>query len=303
MNKTLILAIKGNSLDDGPGIRTVVFFKGCPLNCVWCHNPESKRAVVELSWDQNECIGCLTCTTVCHVNAISKNNTFFINRDTCTLCFQCVEVCPSGAMAGVGKYMDVNGVVNEIIKDKPFFDTSGGGVTLSGGEPTVYMQFASELLKALKKIKIHTLIETGGYFNWDEFEANIAPYCDMVYYDIKLIDDDEHKKYCGVSNAKILQNFKNLVELSQKNTIQLMPRIPLVPEITATKHNIEGIAQFLSECGVNHVQLLRYNPLWPEKCKKIGISPELIDKKLTQWMSAEEYEQCRQVACKNGMQM
>ena len=119
MNKALILAIKGNSLDDGPGIRTVVFFKGCPLNCVWCHNPESKRAVVELSWDQNECIGCLTCKTVCHVNAISKNNTFFINRDTCTLCFQCVEVCPSGAMAGVGKYMDVNGVVNEIIKDKP----------------------------------------------------------------------------------------------------------------------------------------------------------------------------------------
>jgi len=302
MNKALILDIKGNSLDDGPGIRTVVFFKGCPLNCVWCHNPESKRATPELSWDGRECIGCYSCKNVCALNAIIPGSTHFINRAVCNLCFACVDVCPSGAMSKVGKLMAVEDIIQTIIKDKPFFDTSGGGVTLSGGEPTVYMQFASELLKALKKIKIHTLIETGGYFNGDEFEANIVPYCDMVYYDIKLIEDFKHKKYCGVSNAKILQNFKKLVELSQKNAIQVMPRIPLVPGITATKHNIEGIAHFLRECGVNRVQLLRYNPLWPEKCFKIGSNGN-IDKALTQWMPQKDYEFYAKILVKNTIQL
>lgn len=300
-DRALILEIKGNSLDDGPGIRTVVFFKGCPLNCVWCHNPESKKASIELSWDSKECIGCYSCKNVCALNAIIPGSTHFINRAVCNLCFACVDVCPSGAMSKVGKLMAVEDIIQTIIKDKPFFDTSGGGVTLSGGEPTVYMQFASELLKALKKIKIHTLIETGGYFNWDEFEANIVPYCDMVYYDIKLINDDEHKKYCGVSNKRILENFKKLVGYSRKKGLKIVPRIPLVPGITATEHNLKGISAFLRECGVTTVELLRYNPLWPEKSRKIGMH-EPIDKMLTQWMSAEEYEACKQMIIKNGFQ-
>ncbi len=128
--RDLILEIKGNSLDDGPGIRTVVFFKGCPLNCVWCHNPESKKKAIELSWDSKECIGCKSCIEVCRANAISVKNPYYIDRSKCTLCFECVDVCPSGALSRVGKYMTVNEIMKEILKDKPFFITSGGGVTL-----------------------------------------------------------------------------------------------------------------------------------------------------------------------------
>jgi len=292
--KTLILEIKGNSLDDGPGIRTVVFFKGCPLNCVWCHNPESKKAVIELSWDKKECIACLSCAKVCPEHAIDLKNQNFVDRKKCTLCFRCVDVCPSGAMSTVGKLMTVEDVMQLVLKDKPFFDTSGGGVTLSGGEPLMNIVFASELLLQCKHNNIHTLVETSGYFNWDEFETCIAPYCNTVYYDVKLIDEEDHKKYCGVSNAKILSNFKKLVYLSQNIGIQVVPRIPLVPGITATEKNLTGIAEFVYGCGVNSIELLRYNPLWPEKCMKIGISGT-IDKAFTQWMSHEEYERCKEL--------
>lgn len=292
--KTLILEIKGNSLDDGPGIRTVVFFKGCPLNCVWCHNPESKKAVIELSWDKKECIACLSCAKVCPEHAIDLKNQNFVDRKKCSLCFNCVDVCPSGAMSTVGRLMTVEDVMQLVLKDKPFFDTSGGGVTLSGGEPLMNIAFASELLQQCKRHNIHTLVETSGYFNWDEFETCIAPYCNTVYYDIKLIGEEDHKKYCGVSNTKILKNFKKLIQLSKNIDIQVVPRIPLVPGITATEKNLTGIAEFVHDCGVDTVELLRYNPLWPEKCMKIGINAT-IDKALTQWMTHEEYERCKQI--------
>ncbi len=295
--KTLILEIKGNSLDDGPGIRTVVFFKGCPLNCVWCHNPESKKAAIELSWDKNECIACLSCAKVCPEHAIDVHNQNFVDRKKCTLCFGCVDVCPSGAMSTVGKLLTVEDIMQHVLKDKPFFDTSGGGVTLSGGEPLMKIPFASELLKQCKNNAIHTLVETSGYFNWDEFETCIAPYCDTVYYDIKLIDEEDHKKYCGVSNTKIISNFKKLIQLSQSMGIQVVVRTPLVPGITATEKNLTGIAQFLHQHGVDTVELLRYNPLWPEKCMKIG-SDAKIDEALTRWMTHEEYEQCKKFVSK-----
>jgi len=292
--KTLILEIKGNSLDDGPGIRTVVFFKGCPLNCVWCHNPESKKAVIELSWDKKECIACLSCAKVCPEHAIDLKYQNFVDRKKCTLCFKCVDVCPSGAMSTVGKPMTIDDIMQHVLKDKPFYDTSGGGVTLSGGEPLLNIPFVSELLKQCNNNAIHTLIETSGYFNWNEFESCIAPYCNTVYYDIKLIDEEKHKTYCGVSNTKILSNFKKLIHLSQSMGIHVVPRIPLVPGITATEQNLTGIAKFLHDCGVDNVELLRYNPLWPEKCMKIGNNAK-VDEALTRWMPHEEYERCKKL--------
>ena len=292
--KTLILEIKGNSLDDGPGIRTVVFFKGCPLNCVWCHNPESKKAVIELSWDKKECIACLSCAKVCPEHAIDLKYQNFVDRKKCTLCFKCVDVCPSGAMSTVGKPMTIDDIMQHVLKDKPFYDTSGGGVTLSGGEPLLNIPFVSELLKQCNNNAIHTLIETSGYFNWNEFESCIAPYCNTVYYDIKLIDEEKHKTYCGVSNTKILSNFKKLIQLSQSMGIQIVPRIPLVPGITATEQNLTGIAKFLHDCGVDNVELLWYNPLWPEKCMKIGNNAK-VDEALTRWMPHEEYERCKKL--------
>jgi len=267
----LILEIKSNSLDDGPGIRSVVFYKGCPLACVWCHNPESRKAVPEISFDARACIGCGACRDICPQDALSRDNRFYIDRDKCDLCFACVDVCPSGALDRVGRPMSVAEILEKVLPDKPFFDTSGGGVTLSGGEPTLYPQFTSELLMGLKALGIHTLLETCGHFDPDTFMALLYPHIDMIYFDIKLMDSAAHKTYCGLPNERILNNFKLLTKAAQRDGKTLLPRTPLIPGITDTENNIRSIAEFLKGQGVGQAALLSYHPLWHEKCDKIGV--------------------------------
>jgi pyruvate formate lyase activating enzyme len=266
----LILDIKGNSLDDGPGIRSVIFFKGCPLSCVWCHNPESKKSGLEISFDGNECVACDTCINLCTKGALSRGNPFFIDRGRCDLCFLCVDNCPSGALSQVGKEMSVDEITTTVKSDIPFFKTSGGGVTLSGGEPTLFMDFLSELLQGLKVEGIQALLETCGLFKLDVFAEKILPFLDIIYYDIKLIDSKRHRLYCGVSNDSILENFTKLNKMSAKGEFVILPRTPLIPGITATPENLSGIADFLHSQGVHKTQLMAYNPLWLEKNKKIG---------------------------------
>ena len=291
--KPLILDIKGNSLDDGPGIRTVIFFKGCPLSCVWCHNPEAKYAEFELSRDSKECIGCNSCINVCSRGAISQENPDFVDRQKCDLCFKCVEVCPAEAMTKVGRAMEIDETVDIIRKDIQFFKNSGGGVTLSGGEPTLYMEFTSDLLKDLKSLDIHAIIETCGQFSHDSFLELVYPYLDSIYYDIKLIDPLEHKKYCGVDNGRILDNFTKLYRLHLDGGIEILPRIPLVPDITDTRRNLEGIAKFLKKTEVARVALLQYNPLWIQKTRKIGAANDLAaGPKMTDWMSRAHLAEC-----------
>ncbi len=271
MHEPLILDIKGNSLDDGPGIRSVVFFKGCPLSCVWCHNPESKKAAPEISFDEKECIACDTCINLCPLHAISRSHPFFIDRDRCDLCFLCVDNCPSGALSRVGVKMSVDEIMGKIRNDIPFFKTSGGGVTFSGGEPTLFMDFLSRLASSIKAEKIHTLLETCGFFNLDRFVEKILPYLDIIYYDIKLIDSNQHKFYCGVPNETILENFTTLNEMSARGGFEIFPRTPLIPGITATPENLKGIAYFLSSRKIRKTQLMAYNPLWFDKNNKIGV--------------------------------
>lgn len=295
-NEPLILDIKGNSLDDGPGIRSVIFFKGCPLNCFWCHNPESKKAGVEISFDARACIGCGACRDVCRRGALSPDNTFFIDRETCDLCFACADACPSGALDRVGKFMSLSEILERILPDKPFFDTSGGGVTLSGGEPTLYPAFTSELLRALKETGIRTLLETCGHFDPDAFMGLLYPHVDAIYFDIKLMDSAAHKAYCGRTNGRILNNFKHLVEASRKDGKPLLPRTPLVPGITDTPENIMAIAQFLEELGIREASLLSYNPLWHEKSAKVGADdPCRSDKTMTTFPDRAVLERCRAV--------
>ncbi|MBU3914604.1 glycyl-radical enzyme activating protein [bacterium] len=292
----LILEIKGNSLDDGPGIRTVVFFKGCPLSCVWCHNPESKSGEVEISFDSNACIACDTCLGICTKDALSRNSACFVNRDRCDLCFNCVDPCPSEALSSVGKEMTLDEVMTEILKDKPFFKTSGGGVTLSGGEPLVNMRYVSELMKKLKMEEVSVLLETCGLFNFNFFEELILPLVQSIYMDIKLIDSDEHKKYCGVTNAVILENFRKIHLLSLERDFEILPRVPLVPDITDTEANLRGIADFLKENQVKKVQLLNYNPLWHEKCDKIGAENTYKNEEnMTKWMATEKVKTSKEV--------
>jgi len=295
-NTPLILDIKGNSLDDGPGIRTVVFFKGCPLSCVWCHNPESKKPGQEISFDQNECVGCDTCLQSCPENALDRQNPFFIDRSLCTLCGVCVANCPSGALTLVGRTMHTEDIVAVAAKDKPFFNNSGGGVTLSGGEPTLHMDFLSGLLKKLKDEGIHTLLETCGLFNFEAFEKKVLPYIDTIYYDIKIIDPDHHKQFCGVKNDQILNNFIRLNAMAAESGFDLLARTPLIPNITATEKNLTEIADFLETRGIRQARLLAYNPLWHEKNAKIGIqNTRLNHAEMNTWIPKEQLDTLRAI--------
>ena len=302
MQTPLILEIKGNSLDDGPGIRSVVFFKGCPLSCVWCHNPESRNAGVEIAFDTGICVDCGSCRERCPEQALSKSNRFYVNRESCTLCFQCTDVCPSGALERVGKPMTVADILRKILPDKPFFNTSGGGVTLSGGEATLFMDFSSDLLTALKAEGIHTLLETCGSFDLNRFMDLIYPHLDMIYYDIKFMDSQDHKTYCGLGNERILANFEELLRTSEKDGKQLVPRTPLVPGITDTEARVRAIADYLKKLNVRHAALLAYNPLWHGKSDKVGAdNPYRTSRAMTTFSSTTVLGRARSIFQEAGI--
>ncbi len=302
--RPLILEIKGNSLDDGPGIRSVVFFKGCPLSCRWCHNPESKSPGPGISHDPAECIDCGACITSCPEGAISKKNRYFINREKCTLCYSCVETCPSGALSQVGTIMTVEEIAAAVGKDIPFYKTSEGGVTLSGGEPTMYMEFTAALARSLKALEIHLLLETCGLFVYEKYMDTLDPFIDMIYFDIKLFEPAEHKKHCGADNTLIHENFRKLYRNYQDGGTEILPRTPLIPGITDTEHNLTAIAEFLSSLGVTKSALLEYNPLWGAKCEKIGEENPLgSGKSRDAWMDRDHVARCRRIFLDRGIEV
>lgn len=294
--KALIFEVKGNSLDDGPGIRTVIFFKGCPLNCVWCHNPEGKSKTLEISFDKNECIMCGTCIEICPTGALDRENPFYIDRSRCTMCIKCIEKCPSGALSLVGQHLDIDDLLAVIEKDIPFFKYSGGGVTLSGGEPTMHMDFISLLLKRTRFLGINTLLETCGLFDLHSFMDKVYPWLNTIYFDIKIFDDTLHKIHCGASNRTILKNLEHIHCACRKDGIELLVRIPLIPGITATEDNLTSIARYLKDLGILDLDILPYNPLWFDKCDKIGKSHQSADDKTAgKWMTSEEIDHCRAI--------
>ena len=303
-SRPLLLEIKGNSLDDGPGIRSVVFFKGCPLSCQWCHNPESKSPGPEISYDPAECIDCGTCMETCPDGAINRKNPHFIDRDRCSLCYMCVDECPSGALSRVGKTMTVEEILEDIEKDIPFFNTSGGGVTLSGGEPTMFPEFTSELARGLRDMGINILLETCGLFKYRQYMEKLDPFIDMVYFDIKIIDPADHKRYCGADNTVILENFSHLHASSLAGGTPIIPRTPLVPGITDTFSNLSSIAAYLYGLGVKKAALLEYNPLWGVKCDKIGVNNPLGSNNYTAtWMEKSHVEDCRDIFLQAGIDL
>jgi pyruvate formate lyase activating enzyme len=266
----LVSRIKGYSLDDGPGIRSVVFFKGCPLDCVWCHNPETKKSTNELYHEKSKCIGCESCIAACPRNAISFTGDSFIDRDACRRCFQCADVCPPGALSRSGRVLHVDEIVGKLKRYKPFFDTSGGGVTLSGGEPCLHMDFISLLCRSFRQEGINILLQTCGLFDFGRFEELVLPFITEIYFDIKFISSRAHKKYCGVGNERILENFSLLQRKSITDDFNLTPRTPLIPNITDEWENLDAIIGFYIENGVKKTTLLPNNPAWMPKLEGLG---------------------------------
>ena len=241
--KATIFDIKEFSVRDGNGIRTTVFFKGCPLRCIWCHNPEGLSPNVELYELRDGCTSCNLCRVPC-------------NHPDCKAFGRCLHVCPKNLLRPVGKEYGAEELSQKLLVQKPFFDAMGGGITLSGGEPLLQADFCVSLLQELKG-KLHTTIETSGYASEKDF-MRVISLCDYVIMDLKLIDDAEHKKYTGVSNAQILANAKRLME----SDIPHLFRTPLIPGITDTRENLMAISEFI---GNDRIELLPYNELAPAK--------------------------------------
>ena len=292
----LIFDIKRDCSEDGPGIRTTIFFKGCPLSCVWCHNPEGISTRPSLSFTAARCdpakCGGYACLEVCPPKAPSinpENKKIQIDHNVCDRCDKCLDVCIPNALEPVGNWWTVNELIEKVLRDKNFFQSTGGGVTLSGGEPTLQMEFLHRLLVALKQENINTGLETSGMFPLKPFQTLILPYLDFIYFDVKLIDPAESRKFTGSSNEQIIRNF---LFLKKEASVPVIARIPLVPDITATEKNLIGISKFLQGLGITSCALMPYNPLWHDKASKIGVE---ISYTYSKFMSPKEEEDCVQI--------
>jgi len=271
VKEALIGDIGRYCVHDGPGIRTTVFFKGCPLHCPWCHNPEFIAAAPEIAFTPARCIGCGDCRDICPEAALAVDNIAHIDRNRCTGCGLCALSCPTKALELAGRKYDVDELTDILLRDRLFYETSGGGVTLSGGEPTTQLDFCGALLQRLRAEGIHTCMETNGFFAWDEFQAACLPYLDLILFDVKIADAERHRKIIGADNQVILTNLKRLLAARPESVI---PRIPLIPGFTADKENISRLAVLFKELQVRRCSLLPYHPFGLAKAEKIGARPD-----------------------------
>lgn len=266
MNKALIFNIQKFSVHDGPGIRTTVFFKGCPLRCLWCHNPESQNTKKEMLYDRDKCVLCGTCEKVCPKKAIKiENDVLTTDMNKCDFCGECVINCMYGAREIVGKEYTVDEVMKVVLRDKIFYDESGGGVTVSGGEPLMQIDFVEELLKRLKEENVHTAVDTSGAISFEILER-AAKYTDLFLFDLKVMDDEKHIEYIGTSNKNIIENLKKLAKIH--NNINI--RMPIIEGVNADVSHIEKVLELIEGLNIKKVNLLPYHDIAKHKYKKLG---------------------------------
>ena len=289
MNKTnnknltaTVLEIQRMSTEDGPGIRTTVFFKGCSLKCAWCHNPESISVHPQVHWIENRCIGCKTCLEVCPEGALTfSEDGNRIDRDLCSGCGVCAEECPAAALELLGSRWVLADLIAEVIKDRTYFVKSGGGITLGGGEPTLQARFSEHLLKELKARHIHTALDTCGLCARKELEK-LLPYTDFLLYDIKEMAPEKHRALTGSTNTGILENILFVRECMESGGYpkELWVRTPIIPGATATEENIRDIGRFIAanlDGSVSRWELCAFNNLCKDKYLRLDLNWDFKD--------------------------
>ena len=270
----LLFDIQRYAIHDGPGIRSTVFFKGCPLSCWWCHNPEGQSPKPNLMFFENRCLVCGDCIRVCPQGAVQRVNGAIHTTSACQVCGTCAEACPSGARKVAGRWMTVSEVMREIERDLIFWDESGGGITFSGGEPLGQPRFLASLLNACREKRINTVVETCGLAKQDVV-LDLSEKVGLFLYDLKILDSLKHKKYTGVPNDSILAN---LEALAQRKTAVVV-RYPIIPEINDDGENVRQMIALLSRLHLWRVHLLPYHQTGTEKYKRLGLGFRLEDVK------------------------
>jgi len=272
--KGMILNIMRYSIHDGPGIRTTVFMKGCPLLCKWCHNPEALSGQVEMIYRKERCIRCGNCAVACPRQAVSEVDGNVITEwGKCTRCGSCIEACYAEARELIGREMTIEDLMEKIFRDIAFYDESGGGVTFSGGEPLAQFEYLEEALRACREKSIHTAVDTTGYAS-PEILQRVAAFTDIFLYDLKSMDEAVHKEFTGVSNELILSNLKMLSDSGK----EIILRYPLIPGVNDSEENIRKTGEFIRSLGiVKRMQLLPYHATGAEKYARLRMNYEMKD--------------------------
>jgi len=277
--RATILNIQRMSTEDGPGIRTTVFFKGCPLSCTWCHNPESIDRAPRVIWQEQRCIGCRTCDTICEHGGLSPSPSGpRLDPAACRLCGACTDACPGGALERLGAEWEVEELAAEVAKDRAYFEESGGGVTASGGEPTLWADFSKSFFKRCRALGLSTALDTCGACSQKSLLA-LAAEADLVLFDLKHADEDRHRLFTGQSNRRIMENARALAKaLGPKQ--RLWVRTPLIPGATATGENLLALGRFIAsdlDGRVERWELLAFNNLCREQYRRLGRRWEFQD--------------------------
>ncbi len=302
-NSGIVLEIQRMSTEDGPGLRTTVFMKGCPMRCLWCHNPESISPKPQIHWIGPRCIGCETCIAACPEGNLSMDATGLrINREACDGCGKCADACPTNALELLGKEWEVRALVDELLKDREYFKQSNGGITISGGESTLQWKFVAELARLLKEEGIHICMDTCGLSKKEVLRA-ILPFTDIVLFDLKEMDPQLHHQFTGSDLEKVLAGFSCIVDFIRlvRPDMEIWIRTPVIPGATDRAENIQHIGKEIHSRGkgtVTRWDLLAFNNLCKDKYQRLGLSWQYKDIPL---MRSEEMELLAGVARQSGV--